>query len=146
VTVNSEMVEGRVPRASFPTMEFPEQLRYSEEHEWVAVEGVRARVGITDYAQDSLGDVVYVELPGTDANVMAHASCAEIESTKSVSEIFSPVTGTIVEVNDALDDAPEQVNADPYGGGWIFVVEMADPSEVDALLDAAAYRALVEEA
>ena len=127
-------------------MEFPEQLRYSEEHEWVAVEGVRARIGITDFAQDSLGDVVYVELPGEGANVMAHASCAEIESTKSVSEIFSPVTGTIVEVNTALDDAPEQVNADPYGAGWIFVVEMADPAEVDGLLDAAAYRALVEEA
>ena len=79
------------------------------------------------------------------ANVMAHASCAEIESTKSVSEIFSPVTGTIVEVNNALDDAPEQVNADPYGAGWIFVVEMADPAEVDGLLDAAGYRALVEE-
>jgi glycine cleavage system H protein len=127
-------------------MEFPEQLRYSEEHEWVAVDGALARIGITDFAQDSLGDVVYVELPGVGANVMAHASCAEIESTKSVSEIFSPVTGTIVEVNQSLDDAPEQVNSDPYGAGWIFVVEMADPSEVDALLDAAGYRALVEEA
>ena len=126
-------------------MEFPEQLRYSEEHEWVAVEGVRARIGITDFAQDSLGDVVYVELPGEGANVMAHASCAEIESTKSVSEIFSPVTGTIVEVNGTLENAPEQVNADPYGAGWIFVVEMADPAELDGLLDAAGYRALVEE-
>ena len=127
-------------------MEFPEDLRYSEEHEWVAVEGVRARIGITDFAQDSLGDVVYVELPGEGANVMAHASCAEIESTKSVSEIFSPVTGTIVEVNGTLDNAPEQVNTDPYGAGWIFVVEMADPAEVDGLLDAAGYRTLVEEA
>ena len=126
-------------------MEFPEQLRYSEEHEWVAVEGPRARVGITDFAQDSLGDVVYVELPGVGVNVMAHASCAEVESTKSVSEIFSPVTGTVVEVNETLDDAPEQVNADPYGAGWIFVVEMADPAEVDSLLDAGGYRALVEE-
>jgi glycine cleavage system H protein len=126
-------------------MNFPEQLRYSAEHEWVAVDGPRARVGITDFAQDSLGDVVYVELPAVGANVMAHASCAEVESTKSVSEIFSPVTGTVIEVNEALSDAPEQVNADPYGAGWIFVVEMADPSEVDDLLDAAAYRALVEE-
>jgi glycine cleavage system H protein len=126
-------------------MNFPEQLRYSAEHEWVAVDGPRARVGITDFAQDSLGDVVYVELPAVGANVMAHASCAEVESTKSVSEIFSPVTGTVVEVNEALSDAPEQVNADPYGAGWIFVVEMADPSEVDDLLDAVAYRALVEE-
>jgi glycine cleavage system H protein len=127
-------------------MDFPDELKYSEEHEWVAVEGVRARIGITDFAQDSLGDVVYVELPGVDANVMAHASCAEIESTKSVSEIYSPVTGTIVEVNGALEDAPERVNADPYGAGWIFVVEMADPAELDSLLDATAYRALVEEA
>jgi glycine cleavage system H protein len=126
-------------------MEFPEALRYSQEHEWVAVDGGHARVGITDFAQDSLGDVVYVELPGVGANVLAHASCAEVESTKSVSEIYSPVTGTIVEVNTALEDAPEQVNADPYGAGWIFVVEMADPAEVDGLLDAASYRALVEE-
>jgi glycine cleavage system H protein len=126
-------------------MEFPDELRYSAEHEWVAVDGRRARVGITDFAQDSLGDVVYVELPGVGTNVLAHASCAEVESTKSVSEIFSPVTGTVVEVNDALNDAPENVNADPYGAGWIFVVEMADPSEVDSLLDAAGYRALVEE-
>jgi glycine cleavage system H protein len=126
-------------------MNYPDELRYSAEHEWVAVEGPRARVGITDFAQDSLGDVVYVELPGVGANVLAHASCAEVESTKSVSEIFSPVTGTVVEVNEALNDAPEQLNADPYGAGWIFVLEMADPSELEALLDAAAYRALVEE-
>jgi glycine cleavage system H protein len=125
-------------------MNFPEELRYSAEHEWIAVDGPRARVGITDFAQDSLGDVVYVDLPGVGANVLAHASCAEIESTKSVSEIFSPVTGTIVEVNETLNDAPEQVNADPYGAGWIFALELADPGELDALLDAAAYRALVE--
>jgi len=126
-------------------MNHPDELRYSEEHEWVAVDGARARIGITDFAQDSLGDVVYVELPGLGANVLAHATCAEVESTKSVSEIFSPVTGTVVEVNEALNDAPEQINGDPYGAGWIFVVEMADPAEVDALLDAAGYRALVEE-
>jgi glycine cleavage system H protein len=127
-------------------MKFPDALRYSPQHEWVAVEGPRARIGITDYAQDSLGDVVYVELPGVGANVLAHASCAEVESTKSVSEIYSPVSGTIVEVNEALDDAPERVNEDPYGAGWIFVVELADPAELDGLLDAAAYRALVETA
>jgi glycine cleavage system H protein len=125
-------------------MNFPEELRYSAEHEWVAVDGVRARIGITDFAQDSLGDVVYVELPGVGAEVLAHSGCAEVESTKSVSEIFSPVSGTVVEVNDELGDAPEHVNTDPYGAGWIFVVEMADPSELDALMDAAAYRALVE--
>jgi glycine cleavage system H protein len=125
-------------------MNFPAELRYSPEHEWVAVDGPRARVGITDYAQDSLGDVVYVELPGVGTNVLAHASCAEVESTKSVSEIYSPVSGTIVEVNETLDDAPERVNQDPYGTGWIFVVEMADPTELESLLDAAAYQEMVE--
>jgi glycine cleavage system H protein len=124
-------------------MNFPTELRYSVEHEWVAVDGARAKVGITDYAQDALGDVVYVELPGVGANVLAHARCAEVESTKSVSEIYSPVSGTIVEVNEALSDAPEQVNQDPYGTGWIFVVEMADAAEVETLLDAAGYQALV---
>jgi glycine cleavage system H protein len=126
-------------------MQLPEELRYSAEHEWVTVEGVRARIGITDFAQDQLGDVVYVELPAVGANVLAHGSVAEVESTKSVSEIYSPVTGTIVEVNEALGDAPELVNAEPYGAGWIFVVELADPAEVDTLLDAVAYRALVED-
>ncbi len=125
-------------------MNFPAELRYSAEHEWVAVDGPRVRVGITDYAQDSLGDVVYVELPGVGTNVLAHAPCAEVESTKSVSEIYSPVSGTIVEVNETLDDAPEHVNQDPYGTGWIFVVEMADPTELEYLLDAAAYEAMVE--
>jgi glycine cleavage system H protein len=126
-------------------MEFPEELRYSSEHEWVRVDGARGVVGITDYAQDALGDVVYVQLPDVGLAVIANASIAEIESTKSVSEVYSPVTGTVVEVNGSLDDAPEQVNADPYGAGWIFVVELADPGEVDALMDATAYRALVEE-
>ena len=125
-------------------MEYPEHLRYSAEHEWVVADGPRARVGITDFAQDSLGDVVYVELPAVGLNVLAHASCAEVESTKSVSEIYSPVTGTVVEVNEALADTPELVNQEPYGNGWIFVVEMADPAELESLLDAAAYRALVE--
>jgi len=126
-------------------MDFPEQLRYSAEHEWVAVDGTRARIGITDFAQDALGDVVYVQLPDVGALVLANASIAEVESTKSVSEIYAPVTGTVVEVNQALDDTPEQVNQDPYGSGWIFVVELAEPEQVDALMDAAAYRALVEE-
>jgi glycine cleavage system H protein len=126
-------------------MNFPEELRYSSEHEWVRVDGTRAVVGITDYAQDALGDVVYVQLPDVGVNVIANASIAEIESTKSVSEVYAPVTGTVVEVNSSLDDAPEQLNADPYGGGWIFVVELAEPEQVDALMDAAAYRALVEE-
>jgi glycine cleavage system H protein len=126
-------------------MDFPEELRYSKEHEWVRVEGTRAVIGITDYAQDALGDVVYVQLPDTGLQVVANASVAEIESTKSVSEVYAPVTGTVVEVNGTLEDQPEQVNSDPYGAGWIFVVELAEPGEVDALLDAAGYRAFLEE-
>jgi len=125
-------------------MNFPEGLSYSAEHEWVAVEGTRARVGITDFAQDALGDVVYVQLPDVGIEVLAHASCAEVESTKSVSEIYAPLTGTVVEVNAALVDEPELVNQEPYGKGWILVLELADPAEVATLLDAAAYRVLVE--
>jgi glycine cleavage system H protein len=126
-------------------MNFPEGLRYSAEHEWVRVEGTRATVGITDFAQDALGDVVYVNLPDNGAAVAKMAGCAEVESTKSVSDIYAPVTGTIVARNDALDTAPEQINQDPYGEGWLFAVEMSDPTELDALMDAAAYRVLVEE-
>src|SRR2546425_2816016 len=99
-------------------MEFPDQLRYTKEHEWVAIDGPRARVGITDFAQDALGDVVFVQLPDVGLEVLAHAACAEVESTKSVSEIYAPVAGTVVEVNTALDDRPELVNEDPYGAGW----------------------------
>ena len=126
-------------------MNVPDDLRYTKEHEWVRVEGSHARVGITDFAQDALGDVVYVDLPDVGLAVMARSTCAEVESTKSVSEIYSPLTGVVVEVNQELVDTPEQINREPYGSGWIFAVEMSDPAEVDALLDAAAYRALVEE-
>jgi glycine cleavage system H protein len=126
-------------------MEFPEQLRYTKEHEWVAVEDGRARVGITDYAQDALGDVVFVQLPEVGANVSAASSIAEVESTKSVSDIYAPVSGTIVEANAALGSTPEQLNQDPYGDGWMFVIEMSDAAQVDSLLDAAAYRRLVDE-
>jgi glycine cleavage system H protein len=126
-------------------MEFPHQLRYTKEHEWVAADGSRARVGITDYAQDALGDIVYVQPPEVGSAVAAMSACAEVESTKSVSDIYAPVGGTVVEVNTTLADAPEQLNESPYGDGWIFVIEMSDPSELDGLLDAAAYRRLVEE-
>jgi glycine cleavage system H protein len=126
-------------------MEFPEQLRYTKEHEWVAADGARGRVGITDFAQDALGDVVFVQLPDVGANVSAMSSIAEVESTKSVSDIYAPVSGTIVEVNTALESTPEQLNQDPYGDGWMFVIEMSDAAQVDSLLDAAAYRRLVEE-
>jgi glycine cleavage system H protein len=126
-------------------MEFPDQLRYTKEHEWVAVDGARGRVGITDFAQDALGDVVFVQLPDVGANVSAMSSIAEVESTKSVSDIYAPVSGTVAEVNAGLESTPEQLNQDPYGNGWIFVIEMSDASQVDSLLDAAAYRRLVEE-
>ncbi|MBM3660502.1 MAG: glycine cleavage system protein GcvH [Actinobacteria bacterium] len=126
-------------------MDYPDHLKYSAEHEWVAVDGTRARIGITDFAQDALGDVVFVNLPALGTTVAAGATCAEVESTKSVSDIYAPVSGEIVEVNGALDDAPEMVNTDPYGEGWIFVVELRDPGELDALMDAAGYRGMVEE-
>ena len=125
-------------------MEFPDALRYSAEHEWVAVDGTKARIGITDFAQDALGDVVYVSVPEVGATVAANGACGEVESTKSVSDIFTPVSGSVTEVNDALDDTPELLNQQPYGDGWIFVVEMSAPDEIAALMDAAAYRAFVE--
>ena len=139
----------RVASARFcdrhPLMELPEQLRYTKEHEWVALDGGRARVGITDFAQDALGDVVFVQLPDVGAAVSAMTSIAEVESTKSVSDIYAPVSGTVVDVNAGLESTPERLNQDPYGDGWIFVIEMSEASEIDALLDAAAYRRLVEE-
>jgi glycine cleavage system H protein len=125
-------------------MEFPEDLRYSPDHEWARPEDGRVRVGITDYAQDALGDVVYVEIPEVGSTTEAGGKVSEVESTKSVSDIYSPVGGTIVEVNTDLADAPERLNDDPYGEGWIFVVEPQDRTAVDALLDAGAYRKLVE--
>lgn len=125
-------------------MNVPEGLRYSSDHEWVAVDGNLARVGITDFAQDALGDVVYVDLPGTGVSVTAADSFGEVESTKSVSELYAPVSGEVVEVNESLADQPEKLNEDAYGEGWLIAIEMSDPSELDALLDAAAYSALIE--
>jgi glycine cleavage system H protein len=124
-------------------MNTPADLRYSQEHEWVRVEGNRAVIGITDYAQDALGDVVYVDLPSVGLEVIANSSIAEIESTKSVSEVYCPVTGTVVEVNTGLDDTPEALNTDPYGAGWIFAVELVEPAEVEGLMDAAGYEAFL---
>jgi len=123
-------------------MNVPGDLRYSSDHEWVSVSGSRARIGITDYAQDALGDVVYVQAPAVGATLGAGSSVGEVESTKSVSDIYSPVSGTVVAVNDALSSSPELLNQDPYGAGWLFEVELTDLSEVDSLLDAAAYAAL----
>lgn len=126
-----------------PPVNVPDDLRYSTDHEWVRLESERARVGITDYAQDALGDVVFVQVPSVGAAVTAGSSVGEVESTKSVSEVYAPVTGTVVEVNDELGDAPERLNNDPYGGGWICVIDPADPTELDRLLDAAGYRELI---
>jgi glycine cleavage system H protein len=124
-------------------MDIPEDLRYSREHEWVRLTGSVARVGITDFAQDSLGDVVFVQLPDVGLDAVAGASVSEIESTKSVSDVYVPLTGVVSAVNEALADQPELVNQDPYGTGWMFELEVTDPAAVDVLLDAAAYRALI---
>ena len=120
-------------------MNIPDDLRYSEEHEWVRADGGRVRVGITDYAQDALGDIVYVDLPVVGTEVVVGGKLGEVESTKSVSEIYAPVAGTITAVNDALPDAPERINQDPYGEGWICELELAEGAGLEALLDAAAY-------
>lgn len=125
-------------------MNIPEDLRYSKDHEWVRAEGTRCRVGITDYAQDALGDIVFVQLPEPGAEVTAGASFGEVESTKSVSDIYAPVTGVVVEVNGELADAPQRLNDDPYGEGWLCVIEAADAGTLGDLLDAAAYRKLIE--
>jgi glycine cleavage system H protein len=125
-------------------MNVPDELRYSSDHEWIRVEGDKVRVGITDYAQDALGDVVFVQLPEVDQEVDAGAGIAEVESTKSVSDIYAPIAGTIVEVNADLEATPETLNSDPYGDGWIFVLAVADAAALDGLLDAEAYRALTE--
>jgi len=128
-------------------MEFPRDLRYTNEHEWARDEGGgRVRVGITDYAQDALGDVVYVDIPELGTAVTAMQPFGEVESTKSVSDVYSPVTGTISERNPLLDERPELVNESPYGDGWLVVAEMSDPSELDSLMDAEAYEAFVSQA
>jgi glycine cleavage system H protein len=125
-------------------MQVPDELRYSTDHEWVKVDGDRIRMGITDYAQDALGDVVYVQVPSVGSQIKAGDSFSEVESTKSVSDIFAPVSGTIVAVNADLADAPQRVNEDPYGDGWLCEIELADTAELDTLMDAAAYSALIE--
>jgi glycine cleavage system H protein len=126
-------------------MNLPEDLRYTREHEWARQKGNRVIVGITQFAQDQLGDIVYVELPDVGDPVKKGESFGVVESTKAVSELFSPVTGKVVEVNDPLSDAPETINEDPYEEGWLIQVELADPKEFDGLMDAAAYKAFVEE-
>jgi len=123
----------------------PEDLKYTDEHEWLASkEGATVRVGITDYAQQQLGDVVFVELPEVGQRVEAGSPLGEVESTKSVSEIFAPLTGEVTAVNTALDETPELINSDPYGDGWIIEIAADDTAALDELLDAKAYQALTE--
>ena len=135
------MVEGS---GNVAGVNVPDDLRYTTDHEWVKVEGDKVRIGITDYAQDALGDVVFVQVPSVGASVKANDSFSEVESTKSVSDIYAPVTGEVVEVNEDLGDSPERLNEDPYGDGWICVLSVADAAELDGLLDAEAYRALID--
>ena len=123
-------------------LQHPGDLRYTSDHEWVRVEGEgRVRVGITAFAQNALGDVVYVSLPAVGDTVSAGDACGEVESTKSVSDIYAPIAGSVTATNAALDSSPELINSDPYGEGWMFELEVTDPSAVDQLLDATAYEA-----
>jgi glycine cleavage system H protein len=122
----------------------PEDLHYSKDHEWIKVEGETGTIGITDHAQHSLGDVVYVELPKVGDSFSAHESFGSVESVKAVSELFSPVKGEVTEVNDALQDEPEKVNTDPYGAAWMIKVRIADRGEVDKLMNAAEYEDYVK--
>ena len=117
----------------------PEDLHYSKDHEWVRVDGDQAIIGITDYAQNSLGDVVYVELPKAEDQFAANEPFGSVESVKAVSEVFTPIAGTVVKINEALADEPENVNSDPYGDGWMIRLKMSNPGEVDSLLTAAEY-------
>lgn len=126
-------------------MNVPDDLRYTRDHEWARQENGRVRMGITDHAQSALGDVVFVKLPEEGSAVQAATPCAEVESTKSVSDVYAPVSGTVVAVNSSLGEAPQAVNDDPYGEGWICVIEPDDPTAYDGLLEAPAYRELVQE-
>ena len=126
---------------------YPEDLKYTSEHEWVRTPGDAegsVRIGITHFAQDALGDIVYVSLPELGDTVTAGATCGELESTKSVSDIYAPLSGEVVARNESLDSTPELVNSDPYAGGWLFEVVPSDPSEAEALLDVAAYQQIIQ--
>jgi glycine cleavage system H protein len=124
--------------------ETPDTLRYTSEHEWVRMDGAQARVGITAYAQDALGDIVFTTLPEVGSDLVGGQVCGEVESTKSVSDVYAPVSGTVSAVNPALDDSPELVNTDPYGAGWMFEITVTDPAGVDTLLSAEQYRAQLD--
>ena len=124
---------------------YPSEYRYTKEHEWIQVSGDSGTIGITDYAQHELGDVVFVEMPAAGAQITAGAVFGTVESVKAVSEIFAPVSGTVTEANAALKDTPETVNSDPHGTGWLIKVKLSNPAEVSGLMDAAAYQAFISE-
>jgi glycine cleavage system H protein len=126
-------------------MEFPEELKYTEDHEWVQVEGDLVIVGISDFAQDALGDIVFVELPEVGATLTAGKTFGAVESVKAVSDVYAPVSGTVEEINEELPDAPEIINTSPYGDGWMIKVRITDAGELDGLMDAAAYQAHIAE-
>jgi glycine cleavage system H protein len=126
-------------------MNIPQDLKYTSDHEWVRIDAGQARVGITDYAQDALGDVVFVEVPAVGSSVEIGGSMGEVESTKSVSDIYAPLTGTVIEVNELLDGTPGKLNEDPYGDGWLCVMSVDDDAQLDGLLDADSYRELIGE-
>tara|TARA_B100001778_G_scaffold195331_2_gene161013 strand:- start:2763 stop:3143 length:381 start_codon:yes stop_codon:yes gene_type:complete len=125
-------------------MNIPENLKYTADHEWVMITGERAKVGITDYAQDALGDVVFVDIPELGKRVTVGETVTEVESTKSVSDIYAPLEGEIIEINQELDDSPELLNGDPYGEGWIFILQLSETASAESLLSASDYRELVD--
>ena len=145
--IGGRRFECQVPlvRGGEDMSEVPDELRYTKEHEWIRIEGDNVVIGVTDYAQDALTDVVWVELPEIGSVVGSMESFASVESVKSVSEIYAPVSGEVLEVNDSLEDSPEQINEDPYGNGWICKMAISDPAELVDLLDGATYRSLIEE-
>jgi len=126
-------------------MEFPDDLKYTKEHEWARIDGTRVVVGITDFAQEELGDVVFVELPEIGTSVEAEGAFGVVESVKAVSDLFSPISGTIVDVNRVLEDQPELVNDSPYGDGWMIVIEASNTAELDGLLSAADYQTYIQQ-
>lgn len=129
-----------------PDLDYPVSLRYSRDHEWVATTENNAvvRVGITDFAQEQLGDVVYVDLPAVGDSITAGESCGEVESTKSVSDLIAPVSGSITEINESVDDSPETVNSSPFEDGWMYLVELSEPAQVESLLDSEQYKELIQ--
>ncbi len=131
-------------RGMVSTVNVPDELRYTSDHEWARDDGGRVRIGITDYAQDAMGDIVYVQLPEPGSTVVAGQAMCELESTKSVSDVYAPVNGAVVEVNSELANVPERVNEDPYGEGWICVIEPSEPGALGSLMTAAGYRELIE--